>query len=330
MRIRKTLGNAVRLAIVKSTIPSTSEIVFYDGHKFIVQLVPIKDTMTQIVNALASHDGRVTYAVRISAAETLQAYSKWTWDGLRTELSRSDGICLIHGEKATTVFSFSGEPAMVIIHGVIRKLHGVQSRPRDSQREKLYDFEHRVLNPVLTRALAKADVFGGLTHIGQKRARSIASRITKEYGLEDRVELLFSETRSESRLGRSLTIYSDVLDDVVDFWRIDCHPIPNLPGKVSVHTLLHELAHVISNAEAGRRNGSGHGDQFTATYIELLNVYVGMDIGQLVTMFRDNGLKVDTHSIFDYANGSWFTTKKRKPTMRCLAKRSKTRRKSLV
>lgn len=296
MRIRHIMGNAVRLAIMSNTFRKYNkvgsvEITEYEDDKYTLVLLS-PDDFPQILASVCSSKGRAAYNVKMGS-DTIGVYSKWTMDNLRRAFDNADGVVAILGLRGGTCFSFTGKFDFLIAYGALKRLHNqLRGRVRDSQREKMYKFESNVIGPYLRNVCTQNKA---AYYLSSKQASAVVKKITDFYGIADRVEVLFTNTRSDNRLGRAFTVTSDPLDSEIDMWRVEYHL--NQTNTVTLNTVIHEMAHVVTGAEIGTKSAS-HGDQFTAVYIELLARICSIEIKDLVDLFLEHNIKVDTKSIY--------------------------------
>lgn len=299
MRIRKIIGRALSRMVQQQYYIGPLTV---DGHAFSIFVIPKDQFHTVPAYIVASPKGRIAYPVKMSPAETVNVWSKWNIDSLNNELAASDGILIVHGgltptDTVRTIRTFSGKYDQKCVEKLCVQLNEVRKRERDSQRKALYQFEHRVLLPYLARNVDE-DSFT----LSAKKAKALSDKVLSDYDLKDRCEFLMTTTRSETRVGMATTVYGDSLSATPDFTRAECHFTLN--GVTTVQTVLHELAHAVTQHELGR-TASAHGEQFTATYIELLARYLNLSIAELIKLFRSHKIKVDAQSIFDYKLGRW-------------------------
>ena len=298
MRIRHVLGNAIRLVVMQHSLRASPtmgsvETTEYEGDKYSIVLIT-SDEFPKVLANVGSANGRVTYNVRMDS-DVVGVYSKWTVENLRRAFDNADGIVAIFGQRGGTCFSFTGKFDFLRTYGVLKRLHArLHRRARDTQQEKLYKFESHILGPYIQNVCKTAKKPYDLS---SQQASKIAKEISNFYGISDRVDVLFTHTRSDRRLGRAFTVTSDPLDSEVDMWRIECHTSNNRPNTFALNTVIHEMAHVVTGAEVGTKSAS-HGDQFTAVYIELLARMCSVEIKDLVELFLQHEIKVDHKSIY--------------------------------
>lgn len=133
----------------------------------------------------------------------------------------------------------------------------------DFQRSKLYSLDHRVIKNLVSQQIQSEEFLN-----------TLKDWIWDQLGLELPPKLRITE-RSNKKKSTGCR-----------------HEILLSQQHANEHIMLHELAHSFNDLY-GEEEGDGHGPNYVARYMFLLNFFYKIDENMLMSKMNDHGVKVN-------------------------------------
>lgn len=169
--------------------------------------------------------------------------------------------------------------------------------PRDSQRSKVYRWEHKMAHDIGQKEEVLSKTYGGTGYIS-----------TDVYVERDSLSL----RRSREFLQKTLNEICSGLDEEVPTLKFRSggqrsyggFNIRLAPSHNNTLILVHELAHVIHRRWGDWTTESAHGAEYVGIYAYMLVRFCGVDYNQLILHARDAGVKISMPKQF----WNWYNT----------------------